>query len=192
MNKIQEILDFWFEGIDDHTLIDKNNLPFKKWFARNFPFDQEVREKFEQDLQSAKEGQCKSWEDSPSGCLALILLFDQFSRNLFRDSPRAFACDPLALKLAQEMVKEGRDKELPLIYRVFVYMPFMHAEDLLAQEKGVECFEKLVEESKKENPQNTHYFEYNLYYCRKHCDIIKQFGRFPDRDTILNRDQKII
>lgn len=187
MDKIKEILDFWFEGIDDKTPINKNASPFKKWFVKDPKFDQLIRDKFEKDLEAAQEGIFKSWENSPQGVLALILLFDQFSRNLTRDSPRAFACDHLALKLAQEMVKEGTDKDLPLIYRVFVYMPFMHAENLEIQNLGVKCFEELVTDSKKIIPQNTLYFEYNLSYSRKHQEIIQQFGRFPHRNTVLNR-----
>ena len=187
MDKIKAILDFWFEAIDDETPINKNAFPFKKWFVKDRKFDQLIREKFEKDLEAAHEGSFQSWENSPQGSLALILLFDQFSRNLTRDSPRAFACDPLALKLAQEMVKEGRDKELPFIYRVFVYMPFMHAENLEIQNLGVKCFEELVTDSKKMIPQNTPYFEYNLSYARRHRDIIKQFSRFPHRNALLKR-----
>ena len=184
MDKIEEILNFWFEGINDQTPINKNAPPFKKWFARDPKFDQLIRGKFEKDLQAAQKGSFKSLENSPQGALALILLFDQFSRNIYRNSSQAFAYDLLALKLAREMVNTGGDKELPLIYRVFVYMPFMHAEDLEIQELGVKCFEELAAQSKKISPQNTHYFEYNLSYSQKHRDIIQRFGRFPYRDVI--------
>lgn len=187
MDKVRKILDFWFEGINDHTLINRNIAPFKKWFAKNLPFDQEVKTQFQEDLTAAALGKYKSWEASVQGCLALILLFDQFSRNLYRDTPEAFAYDYLALALAKRMVEEGQDKKLPLIYRIFVYMPFMHAEDVKIQELSLRFFEDLVAESKKKIPLHTPYFEYSLSYAQRHYDIIKQFHRFPHRNGILNR-----
>lgn len=187
MDKVNEILDFWFEGISDGTLIDKEKPPVKKWFEKNPAFDNEIRNRFEGDLVQARQGKYKEWEKTAAGRLALIILCDQFSRNMYRDTKGMFESDPLALGLTVRSIKDGTAQELQLIERVFLCMPLMHAEDLKMQQLCVRCFEEIVEESQKKSPQNTGYFKYNLSYAQKHRDIIARFGRFPHRNRILKR-----
>ncbi len=187
MDKIATILNYWFEGIDDLTPIDRKKLPFKKWFLKDEKVDTEIRQQFESDLLNAAEGQYKDWEERIEGRLALVILFDQFSRNMYRDMEKMYAFDAMALELTLRTMNQGSDHKLLLIQRAFLYLPLMHFEDLKLQQKSVESYTQLVEESKIKNADNTHYYEYTLKYAKEHYDTIAQFGRFPYRDAILKR-----
>lgn len=154
-------------------------------------FDALVREHFEKDIKKAIAGGYGDWEDTIQGRLALIILFDQFPRNIYRGTATAFKWDQLALDLSLRSWHDGDDMAMPLIERVFVYMPFMHAEDVEIQNLSLRCFERLVTESEKISPLNTHYFKYNLEYARKHRDIIEKFGRFPHRNNSLSRKSTV-
>ena len=188
MNKINEILTYWFEGINDSTAIDIKNDPFKKWFLKDEKVDQAIRQRFETDLLEAAEGKYKNWENSLQGRLALIILYDQFSRNIFRDTEQMYAYDALALELALRTIDQGRDQELMLIERAFLYLPLMHFEDVTLQQRSVENFTKLIEEAKIKNTDNVHYYEYSLKHAKEHHDTVAEHGRFPHRDAILNRN----
>ena len=187
MISVDKILQFWFEGITDQTPIDKHTLPFRKWFAKDERLDAEIKETFEAQLLFARGGQCREWENSSPGRLALIILFDQFSRNMHRGTAKMFDTDSLALDLSLRSIDEKIDGEWPLIERIFLYMPLMHSEDLDIQKLSVRCFEKLAGEAKHKFPQNVSYYEYNLRYAQKHCSVIEQFGRFPHRNIFLAR-----
>jgi uncharacterized protein (DUF924 family) len=187
MSDFNSILEFWFNGIDDQTPIRNNQPPFNTWFANDAAFDQAIRERFEADWTAGRDGGLQAWESTDRGRLALIILFDQFSRNMYRNTPKMYETDPLALAMAVRSIKEGTDRQLQLIERVFLYMPLTHAEDLKMQELCVDCFERLLKESKKKNPANAHYYEYNLSYARKYLRTIQEFGRFPHRNAILKR-----
>jgi uncharacterized protein (DUF924 family) len=181
------ILEFWFQGITDDTVIQKSKPPFNLWFSGGRRFDQAITEGFEETYIQAKSGECRSWEGAPKGALALILLFDQFARNMYRNTPKMFETDEQALKLANRLIKEGSDRELTLIERIFVYLPLTHAENLACQTTCVRKFEELIGESKIKNPRNTPYYEYHLTYVVKYHKIIEDFGRFPHRNAVLNR-----
>lgn len=185
--RIQAILEFWFEGIDDSTPADRQKNPFKKWFLQDKQFDDLIREEFESDLTHAAQGKNRDWESDALGRLALIILFDQFSRNIFRDAPHMYAFDHLALALALKMIRGGQDTTYLLIHRAFIYLPLMHAEDTGIQNLSVEQYTGLVELSKKKCPRNTPYYEYTLQYARDHHAAILTDGRFLYRDRILNR-----
>jgi uncharacterized protein (DUF924 family) len=187
MDETQAILGFWFEGVDDAAFIDKNKPPFRRWFAKDSSFDREMKDRFESDLTEAAQGKRQAWEKTPEGKLALILLFDQFARNIYRDTEKMYAFDALAQKLALPMIANKEHSALPLVRQVFVYMPLMHAEDRDLQRLSFRCFEQLVEVSKRSNPDNSAYFEYHLKYARRHLDIVERFGRFPHRNGILGR-----
>lgn len=187
MSNPDEILTFWFEGVTGQTPIDKNKNPFRKWFIKDTKFDQEIRERFEADIQKAARGEYRSWESDARGRLALIILFDQFSRNIYRNTPQAFATDPRASALTLRSLKDGLENQLMAIERVFLYLPLEHSENLEHQKLCVVCYEKLLYESKQNNPKSTAYFEYNLMYANKHYEIVKRFGRFPHRNVILGR-----
>lgn len=187
MERIEAILDYWFCGVDDSTAIDKKALPFRKWFTKNKDIDEEIHRQFESDLTRAADGKYKDWENSTKGRLALILLYDQFSRNMYRDTERMYAYDALALELVLRTMSQKREGDLSLIQRVFLYMPLMHFEDVKLQQLSVQCFSRLVEESKSKSPANTHYYEYSLKYAQEHHDTIVKSGRFVHRDAILKR-----
>jgi len=145
MSHPNEILDFWFSKPDEADYGKSR----KVWFTKNPEFDQEVRSAlrssaslslFLKDYQQAATGQLDDWKISPLSCLALIILFDQFPRNMFRGQPEAFATDPQALAYAKYAIERGFDKELLPIQCWFVYMPFEHSENLADQHKSVELF----------------------------------------------------
>ena len=187
MNLPADILAFWFEGIDDSTPIDKGKRPFKKWFTKDAALDQEIRERFEDDLNNARAGKYRKWEQSPPGALALVLLYDQFTRNMYRDTPGMYRTDVLAHELTLQLTSGQKERTLSLIERVFVYMPLMHAEDIKSQHLSAQYFRELAEESRDKSPGNTHYYNYSLDYANRHRAIIERFGRFPRRNKILGR-----
>jgi uncharacterized protein (DUF924 family) len=174
MSQVNEILDFWF-GKPDEADYGKSR---KVWFTKNPEFDQEVRSRFLNDYQQAAAGQLDDWKASPDCCLALIILLDQFPRNMFRGQPEAFATDPQALAYAQHAVARGFDKELLPIQRWFVYMPFEHSENLADQHHCVELFARLKDYRECVS---------GLDYAYRHLRIIERFGRFPHRNKILGR-----
>jgi uncharacterized protein (DUF924 family) len=175
MSQADEILEFWF-GKPDQPEYGKNR---KVWFTKNPKFDQEVRSRFLSVYQQAAAGQLDDWKTSPLGCLALIILLDQFPRNMFRGQPQAFATDSQALAYAQHAVAQGFDKLLLPIQRGFVYMPFEHSENLEHQRQCVELFSAL-----KDNPECAS----GVDYAHRHLKVIDRFGRFPHRNEILGRE----
>ena len=187
MTPNEKILEYWFEGVVDETPIDKRELPFRKWFAKDRKIDDEIRQRFESDLLQARQGQYKDWEDSIQGRLALIILFDQFSRNMYRNTPKMFENDSAALELSLRSIHEKIDGQLPLIERMFLYMPLMHSEDLNIQKLSLKYFEQLLEEAKQKFPQNAPYYQSNLGYAREHFAVIEKFGRFVRRDSSRNQ-----
>jgi uncharacterized protein (DUF924 family) len=163
MENYQQVLNFWFK-----------ELTPKAWFEKNVQTDQFIRDKFSVTLERAKKGELFNWRNQPEGRLAEIILLDQFSRNIHRDSPEAFSADPLALVLAQEMVLLELDKKIPLEQRSFIYMPYMHSESKLIHEEAVKLFSQKG-------------LEYNLDFEIQHKKIIDLFGRYPHRNKILER-----
>jgi uncharacterized protein (DUF924 family) len=187
MSGVDMILEFWFDGVTDQTLIQKNKPPFSRWFAANAQFDKTISDRFELDFLKAQRGEYKAWEVTPRGLLALLLLFDQFSRNMYRNTPKMYATDHLAVGFAHRLINEGADRSLTLIERMFAYMPLMHSEHVEDQELSVRSFERLVGDAKLKNPKNVPYYESNLAYARKYLDTIRKFGRFPYRNAVLKR-----
>jgi uncharacterized protein (DUF924 family) len=187
MNRSETILDYWFKGLNDQTLIDPESPTVKRWFSGEEATDREIRERFEEDHLTAARGESKSWEDTPRGRLALVIILDQFPRNLYRGSPKAFATDPMALDICSRSMEDGSDEPLALIERTFLYMPLMHAESVEMQEKCKQQFSLLVELAKIRSPANVGYFTYSHEFAVKHTVIIERFGRFPHRNRILGR-----
>jgi uncharacterized protein (DUF924 family) len=186
-SKINAIHQYWFNDLSDDKVIDKKSHIVQKWFIKNRRTDIEIKTNFEEDLIRAAHGDYDDWEDSLKGRMALIVLFDQFSRNIYRDTPKMFATDPQALALSLKTIDENVDRKLSLIERVFLYLPLEHSEDMRVQELSVAKFGELVEDSQINSPFNTAYMEYTLEYAYKHLAIIKEFGRFPHRNVILDR-----
>lgn len=158
-----EVLTFWFNEIEQ-----------KQWWIKDLDFDQQIRDRFSTLHTSANACELYHWRDSPVGRLAEIIVLDQFSRNMFRDKAEAFASDALALILAQEAIAVGDDMLLNETQRPFLYMPLMHSESIKIHDVALVLFKQNCPES-------------NFNFEVRHRDIIKQFGRYPHRNSILGR-----
>ncbi len=183
---IDDILEFWFgaaSDVADDAAVAKRNAQL--WWSKNEATDREIRERFESVLEKAVRGELDSWRASPRGVLALILLVDQFTRNMYRGTPRSFAHDALARELCRDALARGADAELRPIERVFVYLPLEHSEDRQDQAESVRLFEGLLE-SVPPGAEDT--FREFLDYAVRHREIIDRFGRFPHRNSILGRE----
>lgn len=172
-NRIKAILDFWF-GADTAEF----NLPRKAWWSRDESFDKQIRDYFADDHAQAVAGNLHLWAVIPEGALALVILLDQFSRNLNRQSPLAFAADPIARTVADKAIKEGLDQHVLPIRRQFFYMPFMHSEDIADQARSVVLFTTLDGLPDQQN---------SIDFAKRHEEIIRWFGRFPHRNAVLGR-----
>lgn len=161
---IDDVLHFWFEEVQPEAR-----------FVRSDALDATIRKRFVALHASLTEKVPATVTTTPAGALAAVIVLDQFSRNLYRNSPRAFASDTTALAIAQEAIDRGFDRELTRDHRMFLYMPFQHSEDRAVQRRSLELFASL------ELPQV-------LKYAQDHHDIVARFGRFPHRNRVLNRD----
>jgi len=157
------VLKFWFEEISESD-----------WFNKNPDIDQIIRDRFMTTYDAATRGDLYAWRQSASGRLAEIILLDQFSRNMFRESARAFAFDSVAVVLSQQAIQTGDDQKLPIVQRKFFYMPLMHSESLIVHELALKMFSQ---------PGLEDNFEYEI----KHKNIIERFGRYPHRNRLLGR-----
>lgn len=157
------VLSFWFD-----------ELEAAQWFRKDPALDAEIAERFAACLEAARRAELWGWRETPEGRLAEVIVLDQFSRNVHRDTPDAFAADPLALGLAQEAVARGDDAALPPAWRAFLYMPFMHSESAAIHEQALRLFTQPG-------------LEENLRFEHRHRDIILRFGRYPHRNAILGR-----
>ena len=159
----QDVITFWFEETSP-----------QQWWVKDASFDALLLERFSGLHARAHQCELYEWRKAPSGRLAEIIVLDQFSRNMFRDTPQAFASDPMALALSQEAIACGDDRQLTPIERSFLYMPFMHSESLQIHEVAVGLFQKNGIES-------------NMDFELRHKVIIERFGRYPHRNEILGR-----
>lgn len=173
--EVREVLAFWFgePGTPAH------GQPRPAWFRKDAAFDEEIRRRFLALHARAALGECDRWREDPDGLLALILVLDQFSRNLYREDPRAFSQDAAALACTQEMIARGWDASRLPVERQFAYLPFEHSEDLAMQDRSVELFSAL--EAFPETKGLTGWAE-------KHRVIVRRFGRFPHRNAALGRE----
>lgn len=156
----REVLDFWF-GCDGKT-----------WFGKDPQFDAEIRARFLPLYERAAAGGLDGWKQAPESCLALVIVLDQFPRNMFRGTARAFAADALALEAARTIVKHSWDRNFSTNERTFAYLPFEHSESLEDQEHSLQLFAGSE----------------NLDWAQKHYDIVRRFGRFPHRNAVLGRE----
>jgi len=170
----QAILDFWFGDRQSATYGTTRDC----WFRKDASFDAEIRLLFGQPLEIALRGGFADWTVARAA-LARVLLLDQFTRNCYRDSPRAFAGDALALATATAVVEQASDRELIPVERWFLYMPFEHAEDLAAQQASLDLFARLRDETGLSEP---------VIWAERHAEVIRRFGRYPHRNGILGRE----
>eukprot|EP00898_Chlorokybus_atmophyticus_P003895 jgi/Chlat1/4506/Chrsp29S04578 len=159
---------------------------FMKWFKASNEFDNELRQRFGNLIIKAASGEYDQWRKSLMGRMALIIVFDQFPRNVFRGSPQAFAYAPEALALVNDLIESDEHKQLPAVQRAFVYLPLQHAEDRAAQALAVRCYQELLESLT--NASDRPIFEDFLNYSRRHQVTVDRFGRFPSRNAVLGRE----
>ena len=170
-----EVLDFWFgaPGADGYG-------EFREaWFRKDEAFDRTIAERFGALIEAGLHGELSDWATSAHGALAQIVVLDQFPRNVFRGSARAFAGDAQALAVARHLVEAGQDRELLPVQRGFVYLPYEHAEDLATQNEAVALYTKLAAGDRR--------LEGMRDYAERHRDVIRRFGRFPHRNAALGR-----
>ena len=182
LERIDAILTFWFTA--KRLSAPQIDQRMDTWFGEDRSFDHEIRTTFADDVEAASNGRLDHWADDSRGRLALILLLDQFRRNIYRSTADAFAKDAVALKLCLEGAMEEQDRGLAPIERAFFYMPLQHAESRRVQAKSCELFNKLAEAV---SPSYRETFETMAQFAELHRDIIDQFGRFPHRNDLLGR-----
>ena len=158
----QAVLAFWRDAGPD------------KWFKKNDAFDQDIRERFLETYEAAAAGTLGAWEATPDGVLALVIVLDQFPRNMFRGAARAFAADPLARAVADRALARGFDRAMAQADRQFFYLPFEHSEMLADQERCCDLFRATGDAEL-------------VKWAELHADIIRRFGRFPHRNAALDR-----
>ncbi len=164
---MNDVLDFWFGG------------PQERWFTQSDATDEAIRTSFGGTIEAALRGEFKEWTATPRGALALIIVLDQFTRNIFRDTPAMFAGDARARELARALVASGDDQELAPGERWFVYMPFEHSESMADQHESMRLFSALADQTGLTEP---------VQWARKHFDVIARFGRYPHRNALLGRE----
>ena len=181
--RIDAILGFWFQ--EQELSAPQIDRRMDMWFSEDAVVDHEIEKEFLGDVEAASKGALDHWGKDPRGRLALIILIDQFRRNIFRDSAAAYAKDKRALKLCVEGAMQRKDQGLTPIQRVFFYMPLQHAESAKVQAKSVELYIRLAEAV---SPTFRETFLTVAQFAELHKDIIDQFGRFPHRNRALNRE----
>ena len=170
-----EVLDFWFGREGEPEYGEFRN----EWFRKDPEFDAAVTTRFAGLHEQAASGDLDGWRDEAESCLALVIVLDQFPRNMFRGDGQTHATDGEALDASKYAIEHALDRELPGFQRMFLYMPFMHSEDVEDQRRSVELFTRLAEEAGAPDV---------VSYAVAHRDIVERFGRFPHRNAILGRE----
>jgi uncharacterized protein (DUF924 family) len=182
MEDVEKLLSFWFGELDEHGHASPDSA--KRWFTKSHEFDREVKAQFEPMLEAIAAGRREDWLATPRGRLAYVIILDQLSRNMYRGTSQMFAQDDRALDAALGGIVRGDDEKLATDERVFLYMPLMHSEDRDVQARSVGLFKKMLEAA---TPDTQKRLAENLKYAEMHRDIIVRFGRFPHRNSILDR-----
>lgn len=178
----QDVHRFWFADTrDDSQAAGTRNAV---WFGSSPEFDEEIRERFESTIDAASRGELSAWEDAPQSCVSLVIVLDQFPRNVYRNTAAAFKHDGLALAVTRRGVAAGHLEALSVPERAFLLMPYQHVEDVAEQQEGVRLFERTCNEA----PPPWRAFVNNLLqFARRHLEIIERFGRFPHRNSVVGR-----
>ncbi|MDP3190281.1 DUF924 family protein [Rhodoferax sp.] len=178
----QDVLHFWLgDGLQRGWCSDNRDA---LWFGGGPELDESIRQRFGPLVDSAMDGGLQDWEAQTPTRLALVLLLDQFSRNIYRGQARAFAGDQRAQQLVRQTLASGLDDQMATVGRVFLYMPLVHAEDLASQDESVARFQHLLDRSP---PELNETLARNLHFAKLHRDIVLRFGRFPHRNAALGR-----
>lgn len=179
---IHEVLDFWIGPAADDPEAARSRG--KLWYQSTPVADEDIRRRFGDTVMRAARGELDDWQSSPDGALALVILLDQFSRNLYRGTAGAFDNDAKAASIAEAAIAAGRDRRMSWIGRAFLYHPFEHSERLERQERSVDLFKALTEEAPPRwQKQLAGFYEYAV----EHREVVRRFGRFPHRNAVLGR-----
>ena len=185
-DEMEAVLELWFgDLLEDPEDLEALEAQNRIWWAKDADFDAQLREHFGHLWRAAAAGERDHWAESARGRLALIIVLDQFSRNLHRGSPKSWAQDDKAVALTLEGLERGHDQSLHPTLRVFLLMPLMHAEDRALQDRSCAEFAALAEACEGGLRE---VFDNNLRFAEQHRDIVERFGRFPHRNAILGRD----
>jgi uncharacterized protein (DUF924 family) len=179
----EDVLSFWFGPIDDDGSCSSEFI--QRWWSKDADFDREVTETFGSAIAAAEAGELDDWKSTPQGCLALVLLCDQMTRNSRRGSGSMYDADAMAQSLVRHAIEHNYPHELRTMQCYFLYMPLMHAESRELQREGIERFDALAataEPGAKESAEGA------ASYMRKHEVIVARFGRFPHRNELLGRE----
>ncbi len=179
----EDVIGFWFGALDGDGM--PAAAASQRWFDGGEAFDEEIRRRFGALVDAALDGGVTGWEAEPRGRLALVIALDQFTRNLFRGDARSYAGDARALALARDAVATGLDAQLQPVERIFLYLPFEHAEDPAAQERSCALFAALAEDAPEAGRA---FFEISSEHAERHRAAIARFGRFPARNAALGRE----
>jgi len=188
----QTILNYWFgedDSVNDHTTQPRSAQQIaqqqgKLWWSKNESIDNDIRQRFEPTLKALLTGHYSSWFGTPQGRLAAIIVLDQFSRNMYRENAQAFSQDSLALHWTLEGIRQGDDKKLTPLQRVFFYLPLEHCEQLNMQNLAIEKFSQLMADAPASFTDLATGF---VDYAHQHQEVIARFARFPHRNALLNR-----
>ena len=180
VNDVVSVLEFWF-GPDYRSGVVPPAYR-QRWFEKNAAFDAEIKERFEGTYRAIVSDEREEWLGTAEGSLAYVIVLDQFSRNMFRETAAMYDADARAVSAADTAIDNGYDAALAAWLRMFFYMPFMHAEDIRAQDRCVALFEALCRD------EGADVFDDSLRYARLHRDIVAKFGRFPHRNELLGRE----
>lgn len=183
MDQAESILEYWFGTEADDVVAARQQAEL--WWKKNPEVDQNIREHYSSLLDAAANGSLDDWLTDPRGRLAMIILADQFSRSMYRETPRSFAFDPFARSWSKAGLESGVDRKLRPIERVFFYLPMEHSESLEDQHRSVALCKELAESVPEAHRK---LFDGYLTYAVRHWDIVERFGRFPHRNAILGRE----
>lgn len=181
--KYESLLKYWFGEIKYESAYFEERM--KIWFGKSDSIDAELRDRFGEWFEELERTGFPEWRKTERGLLALVILTDQVSRNIFRDTERAFRYDTIAEQVVSELIDTGKDLTYQLPEKMFLYLPLEHSENELNQSKSVEKFAGLLKEAP---PSLRPYFEGTLDYAHRHREIIVRFGRFPHRNRALSRE----
>jgi len=179
----QRVLNFWFGSLNNETDFpqDKSSM----WFVNGADYDDSIRSQFLKLHNQACNGELNEWCKNPKSLLALVIVLDQFSRHIYRSNKKSFEQDDKTVSIVKRGIENNMDKDLYFIERKFLYMPLMHAEDIVIQDFGVEMFTRLRDDVP---PELKEMYTKSLSFAQSHYYVISKFGRFPELNGILGRD----
>lgn len=179
---------YWFGSVDDTTTLTMDHEAVRRWNAKSPAVDEYIKTHF-QSVYHELLGEVERGWTPPSleQRLGAVLVLDQFPRHIFRDQATMYASDDQAIKLTKEGLANDEHTRLPLVRRMFLYMPLMHSERLVDQQHVVQLFDQMRQDAKTRSPQNVQFFEMSYGYAGRHLEIVQRFGRFPHRNAILGR-----